>query len=521
MTCLKHISVVGALLIATSMLGCGDNSDSPTEDTESGSLTIAIPASPGDVTSIHVTVTAADFLIPVEADLVLQAGVWTGTVIDVPPGPARTVTAEGYDVDLNNTFEGIATNVTVFAGKLTGIQLILKPKVDGPFPVANTPPNFINVIHPPQTLSTEPVTFFAIADDPDANTQLTYVWSVLSGGGSFSSTTQPGQTPGIPVSTIYTPMSGFTGFAVIQVAVTDGLATTLTTFPLAIGAGVAPQIAFDTLPDLVVSSISRQLLSPNGTTQIQYTLTNPNQTWTPATMNIHTAWSDSCGGSFDTAPEDISINKNDTAARTVNYTAPASGVLSPEVCTLTLTILDVGGVQMTFTANVWVNPPMVMFVSSANVTGGTFGGQWQNADDFCQNLADSLTAVVPTGTYQALLSFDEINAIDRLIDAPYIRVDGTQIARNKAELYSINLLNAVRTDEHNAFNGASLVYTGTTGVGVKGENCLNWTDATVGQTATVGGSTTSTNPGWTATTTQTCDTQLPVYCVQQPSVLLP
>jgi len=262
-------------------------------------------------------------------------------------------------------------------------------------------------------------------------------------------------------------------------------------------------------------------MGPSGNSQIQFTLTNPNQPWTPASMDVNTSWSDSCGGSFDAAPENLSVNKNTTTSRTVTYTAPAGALLAVQSCTLTLTILDTSGLQMTFTTNVWLDPPMVMFVSSALVTGGTFAGQWQNADDFCQNLADSMTAVVPTGTYQALLSFDEINAIDRLIDAPYIRVDGTQIARNKAELYSINLLNSVRTDEHNAFNGTSLVYTGTTGAGVKGDNCLNWTDSTVGQDSTVGGSTTATNPGWTAATTQTCDTQLPIYCVQQPSLFLP
>lgn len=521
MHCLKHIGVVGAILIASSTFGCGDNREPP-ESTIAGNIMIAIPASPGDITSIHVDVTGPDLLAPIGTDLQQQADLsWTGTVIDIPPGPGRTVTAEGFDVDLNNTFEGITNNVQVFAGKLTDVQIIMKPKVDGPFPVANTPPHFVTLLHPPETLSTEPVTFFATADDPDANTQLTYVWSVLSGGGSFSTTTIPSQTPGNAVSTTYTPMNGFTGFAVIQVAVTDGLSTSVTTFPIAIGAGIVPDISFDTLPDLVITSIDRQSMGPGGSTAIQYTLTNPNQPWTPATMNVNTTWTDSCGGSFDAAPEDIAINKNDTAPRTINYTAPAGALLAVQSCTLTLTILDTNGLQMTFTANVWLDPPMVMFVSSTTVNGGTFSGQWENADDFCQNLADSMTAVVPTGTYHALLSFDEINAIDRLIDAPYIRVDTTPIARNKAELYSIDLLNSVRTDEHNAFSGQTFVYTGTTGVGVKGQNCLNWTNATAGQSGTVGTNTLATNPGWTAGTTQTCDTQLPVYCVQQPSVLMP
>jgi hypothetical protein len=340
---------------------------------------------------------------------------------------------------------------------------------------------------------------------------------VIQGGGTFSNNTSANQTPGNAVSTEYTPVSGFTGFAVIQVAVTDGIATTVTTFPIAIGAGLIPSINFDVLPDLTISSIERQSLMPSGTSQINFTLTNPVQPWTPATMQVHTSWSDSCGGSFDAAPEDIAINQGDSASRTVTYTASASQPLAVTQCQLTLTLVDTASLQMTFTINVWIDPPMVMFVSSLSVAGDTFNGQYQTADAFCQNLADAPTALVPPGIYHALLSFDEINARDRLIDAPYIRIDGTPIARNKAELYSIDLLNSVRTNENNAFNGVSAVYTGTNGDGSKGTNCLNWTSTDGGDTSTAGINATSANPNWTNSGTFTCSAQLPIYCVQQPN----
>jgi hypothetical protein len=159
---------------------------------------------------------------------------------------------------------------------------------------------------------------------------------------------------------------------------------------------------------------------------------------------------------------------------------------------------------------------MVMFQSSASVPGNAFGGRWADADAFCQNLADAPTAAVPPGVYHALLSFDEISAKDRLIDAPYIRIDGTPIARNKAELYSINLLNAIRVNENNAFNGVSAVFTGTNGDGSKGTNCLNWSSNSGGDTSTAGINATSANPNWTNSGTFTCSAQLPIYCVQQP-----
>lgn len=232
------VSVVSALLLAA--VGCTDNVVEPESESGPGQIyiEIAVPATPGDVTSIHVAVTGADLVAPIGTDLTQEPDLsWDGAVLDVPPGTGRTVTAEGFDASANNTFEGITTNVQVFGGKLTDVPIVMKPKDTGPFEGANTPPDFVQVIHPPQTLSTEPVTFFATADDPDANTQLTYVWSVLSGGGSFSDTVQPNQTPDNAVSTVYTPMSGFSGFAVIEVTVTDGLATTSYTFPIAIGAG--------------------------------------------------------------------------------------------------------------------------------------------------------------------------------------------------------------------------------------------------------------------------------------------
>lgn len=124
--------------------------------------------------------------------------------------------------------------MAVYAGSLVAVPIALEPVTGMAVLGANTPPHFLNLIAPTQTLSTEPITLFAIAGDPDPGAKLTYVFSVLAGGGSFSSTTTTNQTPGNAVSTVYTPMVGFSGFAVIQVAVTDGLATTATTVPIAI-----------------------------------------------------------------------------------------------------------------------------------------------------------------------------------------------------------------------------------------------------------------------------------------------
>jgi hypothetical protein len=303
---------------------------------------------------------------------------------------------------------------------------------------------------------------------------------------------------------------------VIQVSATDGTATTTTTFPIAVGAGVIPDIGFDVLPDLTISSVDRQSLMPGGSSFIEFSLTNPVQSWTPATMSVHTSWSDSCDGTFDAAPEDIDIDKGDTASRSVTYTAPSAPLDGVTRCTLTLSVTDTANVTMTSTIDVWLDPPMVMFVSSATVAGNTFSTGFESADAFCQGLADAATSVAPPGIYHALVSFDEINAKNRLLDTPFVRVNGTPIARNKAELFSLDLLSAILVNENNAFTGVSPVFTGTNGDGSKGTNCLNWTSTDGDDTGTAGINATSVSPNWLASGAFTCSAQLPIYCVQQP-----
>ena len=244
---LKRAAAMGVVLIG-SMTGCADNTVEQLPDTTLGQLVIltAAPASPGDVVAIHVAVTSPDFVGSVDTDLVQQMdSSWRGTVLDVPPGANRTVTADGFDTGMINTFEGITTNVTVHAGKLTNLDVTLKPVADGPFEAINTPPHFTALAHPDSIASTDTDTLFATAADPDLNTQLTYTWTVLQGGGTFSDNVISNQTPGNAVGTIYTPASGFDGFVVIQVAVSDGQATTTTTFPIAVGASFAPNLPAD------------------------------------------------------------------------------------------------------------------------------------------------------------------------------------------------------------------------------------------------------------------------------------
>lgn len=64
-----------------------------------------------------------------------------------------------------------------------------------------------------------------------------------------------------------------------------------------------------------------------------------------------------------------------------------------------------------------------------------------------------------------------------------------------------------------------MVFTGTASDGTKGENCLDWTSASSGESATIGDGTAAASPDWTNSAASACDAQLPIYCVQQPDQL--
>jgi hypothetical protein len=512
---LLHLASIRTMLV---LIGLSTGCTRRVEVSPGGGIQIRALATPGAIASIHVAVTGSGLSGSIDADLVQQPDQsWTGSVNDVPPGTDLTVTAEAFDAQARNIFEGVANNVQVVAGAMTDVTLTLRPVGSATETGVNTAPHFVTLQYPQSALSNAPVSFSATADDPDAATRLTYTWSVIQGGGSFAPEVISDQDPSEAVSTVYTPVVGFVGFVVVQVSAGDGTATTSTSFPLAIGGGLNTHVVFATPPDTTITGVQRQSLMPGGSTQVDYALTNPNQPWTPASMHVQTSWSDSCGGTFDQAPEDLDINKGDTVTRSVTYTASPVMPVTATGCQLTLTVSDPNNVQASIVVNVWVDPPMVIFMSSASVAGNAFQGKYQLADAFCQSLADAPTALTPPGTYRALISFDTISAKDRLVDTPFIRVDGTPIARNKAELYGINQLNAIRVNEKNEFTGVSAVYTGTNGDGSKGTNCLNWTSNDGADTSTAGINATDTHPNWTNSGTFTCSAQLPIYCVQQPS----
>lgn len=505
------------VVVAALGAGCGDNAPPETV----GQLALRVATLPSDVATIHVTVSALDIFDDVSTDLVETDGAWSGNLQNVPVGPGRIVSAYGRADGGTLIYFGATGNVTVVAGRLTLVDVHLLPfPNNGGGPGANTPPHFITLSHADRMNSGAMVTFVATASDPDDNALLTYTWSSSAGGpfsdgdvdGNNDAAVTVNRTSGQPVSVEYTAPADYAGYAIIQLSVSDGQSTTTTTFPVAVGSGLGPNILFDALPSLEFTSIERQMLMPGGSTRLHYTFSNSGAAGVNR-LHVHQSWSSNCGGVFVTEDSpDVDVLVTAPVNEDVVFVAENTVPEGVALCQLKLSISDDFGASVWSTINVWIEEPLVVFVSSATVNGGQFAGQPELADAFCQNLAFQ-SEILPPGDYKALLSFAEIDAHDRLIDGPYALVDGSAVARNKAELFGGTLLHSINLDENGSLVDGP-VFTGSNQEGTRNQNCLSWTSSSDSDLGVIG------DPGtaysqWIANRNSACNALASVYCVQQ------
>jgi len=521
-----------------------------------GSIETRVASAPQAVKAILVAVSGAGIASPMTTTLSSdQNGHWTGRVLNVPPGTLRTVTAYAYDtltlpadpeVDTAGLiFRGASTNVTVTAGLLTGVTVPLLPWPDGGggFGV-NTPPHITSVGHPTAMASNGSATFTATAVDPDSGATLTYQWTdtaggTFSGGDVASPWIFSNVAPGDAVSVGYTPPTGFVGTTTIRVFVFDGTATATTTFPVGIGSGIDVGLVFDVLPEILLLAASSQELLQGGTSIIDWTLLYPSGTGpdAPTTLEVTTAWADSCGGGFSPATGSFTVVDGvPVGTQLVTYTAPVTGDVTVAQCDLTLTVTDLHGAEVFSKVIVWVNPgaaPVggkVVFVTSYGTDaaqGGTnqvqanfFNGDAAIADAFCTSMARSGSGPnrPPAGTYLAFLSVDGQNAGDRLPAGPYHLADGTLVALDKADLLDGSILHAIDMDESGLVAASSLeVWTGANADGSpSGQDCSNWTVATDFSPGGAAGTTGSTGGAWAYWMGSFwCSDRKSVYCFQQ------
>jgi hypothetical protein len=157
------------------------------------------------------------------------------------------------------------------------------------------------------------------------------------------------------------------------------------------------------------------------------------------------------------------------------------------------------------------------FVTYASWSG-TMGGL-AGADGKCQTDADE-SAIATGKLFKAWLS----NGVNVSPDTrfkkstvPYVLVDGTEIAKDWADLTDGSLAAAITLSAKGIAVDVSptlVVWTDTTsqGLGIAGKECMSWSSTVL--TGKVGNLTSKTS-GWTDGATQTCDKQAHLYCFQQ------
>jgi hypothetical protein len=160
-----------------------------------------------------------------------------------------------------------------------------------------------------------------------------------------------------------------------------------------------------------------------------------------------------------------------------------------------------------------------VFVSSA-VTQGSIDasgiGALVAADTICNNFA--MDAML-SGTYRAWLSTTTVNASSRIVDAPYFRTDGVQVATSRSQLLSslaTPLMAPIDRNERAAQVGAGTpVWTGTSAAGdlVAGSHCSDWVTNARVEPGTYGVAS-DTSGAWTNAGMQICTSTSSLYCFQ-------
>jgi hypothetical protein len=369
---------MSALVVA----GCGSHrSPAPPSG---GSVQALVQAAPSAVKAVRVAVTGGAIAGDVHADMAFADGHWTGTVPNVPAAlSAYVVTARAYNsatvpADPEDPtaliFKGSTYNVSVVAGQVSAIKVVLLPYPNNSGEIGiNTPPHLTGLTHPDWIEANAVAALTARAVDPDPATLLTYTFTDGGAGGSFAVTSAGAvvnQAPGDLVSVDYTPAFNFVGTATIRLEVTDGHAAASTTFRLAVGSGVTPTLLFDALPEIQVTAVGSQELVQGGSTTIDYQLVYPADPGpdAPSSLEVQTSWSDSCGGSFTGASSQETVTSGQAPTpRQVTYKAPPVTASGSGQCELVLSVSDHVGASVWSKVFVWVAP--------VSDFGGTWSGQ--------------------------------------------------------------------------------------------------------------------------------------------------
>lgn len=221
----------------------------------------------------------------------------------------------------------------------------------------------------------------------------------------------------------------------------------------------------------------------------------------------------SSGGMSTTrAPEDDTTNSPPSTPSTSESTSSTAGLTSTsgmgQTTTESSTTEDAG------TGSTGVDAPRLVFVTSA-VFGAQLGGI-EGADAKCQGAADSAGL---DGTFRAWLSTATSSPMANFHQsaAPYVRVDGVEIAGDWSDLIDGDLAAPIEVDEWgNVQNNGECgnVWTNTLRDGTPHDEdaCTGWSSL---QDAALLGRSDITNYFWTEGCVQDCLKQNRLFCIEQ------
>jgi len=165
----------------------------------------------------------------------------------------------------------------------------------------------------------------------------------------------------------------------------------------------------------------------------------------------------------------------------------------------------------------------IIFVSSGTYQGCDFGGHGSGWSGACAECAALAAAAGLSGTYKAILSDGDGDAVDRLgiFDVGYYNTNGDLISSDSAGFWDGAIDNAVIYDENGISRSSEYVWTGSSSDGTWGgdgsvnEACGNWTSCFDPYTGGgIGGYSSSSNGDWLDYGNPGCGHYCRLYCIE-------
>jgi hypothetical protein len=213
-----------------------------------------------DITSLTVDVLQEGAPLITGQPLTYSAGVWSGTLENLPIGPSLTFVGHAYNVSAVEIFTG--TTVQALTGQNDSITILMVPVDDG---VPATFPRIIRIIVPSQIVTSSTVTL-GVWVEGSSGEALTYATTAAAGGGSFSpssGTITLGGTTGTLVLSYSAPSTAGTYTHSIRVtnSQTNWVETDFST--VAVAGTTSPSVSVQFAP--VITAIGVQRSGPDVT----------------------------------------------------------------------------------------------------------------------------------------------------------------------------------------------------------------------------------------------------------------